>query len=272
MIRPENIMRVLPGATPPSRARLEAYFAATASECLRYLGRRPLTLVRNVEGVCFFHKGPLPPIPDNVHQMTIEKRDGSAGHRLWVDDFAGLIALLDLDTVEIHPWNCVVADVERADQLVFDLDPDERVEWSTVCAAALELRAHLERAGLPVWAKTTGGRGLHTVVPLPTPMLWDDARAVSREIAESFVRRDPARFTAERGALARRGGKIFIDWLRNGRGASAIGAMSPRARAGGLVSAPLSWAEVAQCVPPEQFTLEAVRRRPAPENDAVSPR
>jgi bifunctional non-homologous end joining protein LigD len=190
-----------------------------------------------VDGVCFFHKGPLPPAPANVREIEVVKRGGEMGKRLWVDDLAGLLGLLELGVVELHPWNCTVDDLEHVNQLVFDLDPDEETPWPALVEAALRLRDHLRAVGLHPWAKTTGGRGLHLVTPV-TGMGWEDANAVSRTAAESFAATAPELYTAVRGPAARRGGKVFIDWLRNGRGQTAIGAMSPRARAGGLVSMP----------------------------------
>ncbi len=261
MIPAENIMRVLPDARPPSREELAEYLDGCADACLTHLARRPLTLVRSVDGTTFFHKGPLPPIPSDVRQLEITKGDGSRGTRVWVDDRPGLLALLDLDVVEIHPWSATVDDIERPDRLVFDLDPDVGVPWREVTRAALGLRDFLATRNLKTWPKTTGGKGLHVMVPLVPDHSWSDMRTIARRLAGDFAATAPDRYTASSGPGARLGGKIFIDYLRNGRGQSAIGAMSPRARRGGLVSMPLSWSEVQEGVTPEKFTLPAVVER-----------
>ena len=253
----ENIMRLLPDAEPPSKTDLARYFTACSDFCLAHLGRRPLTLVRFVGGTTFFHKGPLPPTPDAVHKLQIEKGDGTSGTRLWIDDLSGLLGLLEIDVVELHPWGATIDDIEHPDRLIFDLDPDDSVPWGEVTAAALRLRDSLDRRRLEAWAKTTGGRGLHLVIPIEPAMSWSEARAFARQVAEEFAANAPDRFTATAGPRARRGGKVFVDWLRNGRGQTAIGAMSPRARAGGLVSMPLTWAEV-ESVDPGTFTLRRV--------------
>ena len=233
VIRPENIMRLLSDAEPPSRAELAQYFEDCASACLTHLGRRPLTLVRCVEGVTFFHKGPLPPLPGAVRVCEVAKRDGSIGRRPWVDDLAGLIGLVEIGAVELHPWGATVDDVEQADRLVFDLDPDAGVSWLALTRTALALRDFLASSGLTCWPKTTGGKGLHVIVPLSPGIAWPEARRVSRSIAEAFGSAEPEGRTAISGPGARRGGKVFVDWLRNGCRQSAIGAMSPRARRGG---------------------------------------
>ncbi len=267
----ENIMRLLPDAEPPAKGALVRYFEACADSCLVHLGRRPLTLVRSVDGVTFFHKGPLPPPPATVKQLTIEKGDGTPGTRLWVDDLAGLLGLVELDVVELHPWGATIDDIEHPDRLIFDLDPAAGVPWQEISAAALELRDRLQAHGLGSWPKTTGGKGLHLVVPTEPKLTWREAGGLAREIAENLAHAAPDRFTAVSGPMARSGSKIFVDWLRNGRGQTAIGAMSPRARAGGLVSMPLTWAEVERGVDPEAFTMSAVIAQQMEGGTARSP-
>jgi len=256
-----NVMRLLPDAQPPSGAELAAYFEACGQACLAHLGHRPLTLVRCLAGTTFFHKGPLPPVPAAVHRVEVRKADGSRAPRLWVDDVAGLLGLVEIGAVELHPWNARVEDIDRPDRLVFDLDPDQAVPWGEVTAAALALRTFLAGKGLDPWPKTTGGKGLHLIAPLPPGFGWAEVRRIARALAEDFAATAPDRLTAVSGPNARRGGLIFVDYLRNGRGQSAIGAMSPRALHGGLVSTPLTWAEVEAQIRPETFTLRAVAER-----------
>jgi hypothetical protein len=145
---------------PPSKEELAAYWAKVWKRALPHLGRRPLKLVRHVRGTTFYHKGKLPPVPDAVHRLTIEKREGGEGTRLWVDDLAGLLGLIEIDTVELHPWNARIDDIEHPDLLVFDLDPGEGVAWEFVIETALTLRRMLKGEGTEAVAKADRGQGI----------------------------------------------------------------------------------------------------------------
>jgi len=161
-------------------------------------------------GKAYFHEGPLPPIPDAVHQLRIEKREGGEGVRVWVDDLPGLLSLVEMDVVEVNPWGATVDDVERPDMLVFDLDPGEGVEWPIVLETALHLRDVLGGVDLDSWPKTTGGKGLHVVLSTIPEMTWATARDYARTIAEHFAATNANRYTSKssRGA---RSGRVFID-------------------------------------------------------------
>jgi bifunctional non-homologous end joining protein LigD len=254
----ENIMRELRGAVAPDRELLRRYWLAVGNQALKYLARRPLTLVRNVDGVTFYHIGPLPPIPKAVHYLKLKKRDGSEGVRVWVDDLAGLLALLDMDAVEIHPWGSTVDDIERPDVLVFDLDPGENLEWKFVTNAALALRSALRDEGYDPWVKTSGDRGLDVMVPIAPERQWDEARTWARRFAEQFAKRDKRYTLSSKDA---RTGRLLIDYLRNGRGSTAVGAFSPRARPNFPVSYPVTWAQVKSGIRADSFTLEEVMKR-----------
>jgi bifunctional non-homologous end joining protein LigD len=154
----ENILQLLPDAVAPSKQELAAYWTKIWKRALEHLGRRPLKLVRNVKGTTFYHMGKLPPVPEAVHRLTIEKREGSEGTRLWVDDLAGLLGLVEIGVVELHPWNASVDEIEHPDMLVFDLDPGEGVAWDFVTETALMLRRMLKDEGLEPWPKLTGAR------------------------------------------------------------------------------------------------------------------
>jgi len=227
----------------PSRDELAAYWQRVGKRALEYIGGRPLTLVRRIGGKAYFHEGLLPPIPPTVHQLRFEKGEGGEGTRVWVDDVAGLLGLVDMDVIEVHPWGATVDDIERPDVLVFDLDPGEGVEWQFVLDTALRLRDVLATVELDSWPKTTGGKGLHVVVPRIPEMTWATARDYSRTVAEHFAATDPSSYTSKSGRSGR-AGKVFIDYLRNGRGNTAIGAYSPRARPGFPVAAPVTWRDV----------------------------
>ncbi|MGE5538753.1 MAG: non-homologous end-joining DNA ligase [Gemmatimonas sp.] len=263
-------MRALPGAPVPSRDELARYWAKVAPDALHYLARRPLTLVRHVGGLTFFHKGPLPPIPNSVHALRIVKRAGDEGVRVWVDDLDGLLGLLDMDVVEVHPWGATVDDIEHPDLLVFDLDPGPGVPWEFVCETAFALRDFLCDEGFDPWLKTSGGKGLHVMVPAERAMDWAEARVWAKDTAARFARRD-RRYTAV--STSDRVGRIFIDYLRNGRGNTAVGAYSPRTRPGFPVSYPISWAELKRGVRADSFTMDGLlkRRSPARRTRPVKP-
>jgi bifunctional non-homologous end joining protein LigD len=229
--RSSHVQRLLADAALPSPDELRAYWRKVGAKALKYLGDRPLTLVRHDRGQTFFHTGTLPPVGRAVHQLTIAKREGGEGTRLWVDSVAGLIALVDIGVIELHPWNATVDDLEHPDQMVFDLDPGSGIEWEFVRDTALSLRDFLKaEEGLSSWPKTTGGKGLHVMVPLDARRAHDEARDYAHEIASRFARRD-SRYTVTSN-LKLRSGRLFIDYLRNGRGQTAVGAYSPRAREG----------------------------------------
>jgi len=192
-----------------------------------------------------------------VHQLRIEKREGGEGVRIWVDSLAGFLGLVEMGVVEVHPWPATVDDVEHADMLVFDLDPGEGVEWDFVVATALRMRELLEKEGLAPWPKLTGGKGLHLMAPLPRKLTHDAAHAYARRLAQRLASTDRERYITS-AALARRPGKLFSDYLRNGRGTTAVGAYSPRVHEGFPIAAPVTWKQVEQGIKPDAFTM----RRP----------
>jgi bifunctional non-homologous end joining protein LigD len=162
--------------------------------------------------------------------------------------------------IEIHPSGAAANKLDTPDRITFDLDPDVGLAWPQVTEAAIDIREALLAIGLQSFAKTTGGKGLHVVVPLQPKLGWDEVKAFTKWVADSFVAQSPERFTANQTKRARRG-RIYIDYLRNSRGATAIGAYSPRARPGAPVSTPLFWEEVEKGVRPEDFTVSTVPPR-----------
>jgi bifunctional non-homologous end joining protein LigD len=225
----ENILQLLRDAVAPSKEELAQYWQKVAKKALVHLGRRPLKLVRHTHGVTFYHRGKLPEVPASVHQLHIQKREGGEGVRLWVDDLDGLLGLVAMDAVELHPWNATIDDIERADRIVIDLDPGEGVEWDFVVDTALTLRDLLHAEGVKPWPKVTGGKGLHLMAPIDRPMLHDAARQYARRLVQKLVDKKPDRYLLSASPAGRRG-RIFLDYLRNGRGNTAVGAYSPRAR------------------------------------------
>lgn len=237
----ENILQLLPDPVVPSQDDLAAYWTRVADRALDFLGGRPLKLVRHVDGTTFYHKGPLPPIPSAVHQLRIEKREGGEGVRLWVDDLPGLLGLVEMGAVELHPWAATVDDIEHADSLIFDLDPGEGIAWEFVAETAFRLRDVLGIKGFKTWPKLTGGKGVHLMAPLPEKMTHDAVHSYAKRLAQQFAATDRYVTSAN---LASRPGKLFLDYLRNGRGTTAVGAYSPRARAGFPVAAPVTWTDI----------------------------
>jgi bifunctional non-homologous end joining protein LigD len=255
----ENILQLLPEAVVPPKQELTDYWKQVWKKALPHLAHRPLKLVRHVHGTTFYHKGPLPKdIPEAVHQLRIHKREGGQGTRLWVDSLDGFLGLVQVGAVEVHPWNSTIENLEHADRIVIDLDPGGGVEWKAVADTALELRAFMQREGLDTWPKLTGGKGVHLMAPLDEPMLHDEAHRIARRLCSEFAARDPDFYILS--AQARRSGRIFLDYLRNGRGTTAIGTYSPRARQGFPIAAPVTWARIEKGIRPDAFTIDSPYR------------
>ncbi|MBH5371732.1 DNA ligase D [Bradyrhizobium glycinis] len=252
----ENILQLLPEAVTPSKDELAQYWSRVWKKALPRLGHRPLKLVRHVHGTTFYHKGPLPKdIPEAVHQLRIQKREGGEGTRLWVDSLDGLLGLVEIGAVELHPWNATVENFEHADRIVIDLDPGEGVDWEAVSDSALELRTLMKREGFETWPKLTGGKGIHLMAPLDEPVLHDKAHRIAHQLVSVFAARDPDRYILS--AQAKRSGRIFLDYLRNGRGTTAIGTYSPRAREGFPIAAPVTWKRIEGGIAPDAFTIDS---------------
>ena len=251
----QNILQWLPHAVVPSKAQLAAYWRKVAPCALKYLARRLLKLVRHIQRTTFYHMGPLPPLPESVHQLKVEKREGGQGTRLWIDDLAGLLGLVEIGAVELHAWNSTVDDLEHPNVLVFDLDPGTGIEWQFVLDTALNLRELLRAERLDSWPKLTGGKGVHVMCPTSSlAMTHDQAHRYSRELAQKLAASNPARYTTS-AVMSERPGHLFMDFLRNGRGTTAVGTNSPRARPGFPIAAPVSWRELEGGMRPDTFTM-----------------
>jgi len=248
-----NIQTLLPNAVVPTKDALRAYWRRVGPTALNYLGNRPLTLVRHRDGLTFFHTRRLPVAGSGVRLMKFAKREGGEGTRAFVDSVQGLLGLVDMDVVEIHPWNATVDDIERPDQMLFDLDPGDGVPWELVCETALRMHDIFRSAGLDPWPKATGGKGLHVVVPIQRSGTHDQVAAIAQGVAVDFARTD-RRYTTTSGAKNRRG-KIYIDFRRNGRGQTGVGAFSPRARPNFPIAVPFTWAEVERGLPADAYTM-----------------
>lgn len=268
-----NILQLLPDAVVPTREQLTRYWRFVAAQALPYLARRPLKLVRHERGMTYYHKGRLPPVPESVHQLHIEKREGGTGTRLWVDDLDGLLGLVHMGVVELHTWNSTVDDLEHPDLMVFDLDPGPGVGTGFVVEIAVALREVLGHEGLDSWPKLTGGKGVHVMVPLGDRKLsHDESHRYSRRLAEQIASAQPGRLTTS-SALAARDGRLFIDYLRNGRGTTAVATYSPRVRRGFPIAAPIPWQALERGIQPDAFTLaQPWSKAPAPSARASTRR
>jgi bifunctional non-homologous end joining protein LigD len=165
-----------------------------------------------------------------------------------------------MGAVELHPWNATVDDIEHPDQIVFDLDPGEGIDWQIVVDTALAFRALLQDERLDSWPKVTGGKGMHVMVPIEPQLTHDEAHRYAKGLARRIADLDPSRYTLS--AKDQRSGRLFIDYLRNGRGTTAVGTYSPRARPGIPVAAPVSWKQVEDGIRPNIFTLAYPGRHP----------
>lgn len=239
---------------------LAEYYAQTWRHMAPFLVGRPLALVRcpdGIAGACFFQKHGWRGMP-KVIRRSDDPKDGS--QILSVEGLDGAVGLVQSGVLEIHPWGATLADIERPDLLTFDLDPGEGVSWSDVIAAAHEVRLRLEAAGLAAFVKTSGGKGLHVVTPLQPASDWAAAKAFCRAVAEAMAGDSPDRFVAKATKAARRK-RIFVDYLRNGRGATAVAPYSPRARSGAPVSMPVGWEELSTEIGPAWFTIANAQTR-----------
>lgn len=241
---------------------LARYYAAVSHRALPHLAHRPLTLLRATSGIAqkaFYQKHVGPGVPDAIKSLALA---GDTGTDLYpvIEDLPGLVALVQIAVVEIHPWGASIDNIDRPDRITFDLDPDEALPWPRVCEAASVVRAALSGIGLESFVKTTGGKGLHVVVPLSPKLGWDAVKIFTRWVAERLTEQSPEQFTANPAKRARQS-RIYIDYLRNSRGATAVGAYSPRARPGATVSTPLFWEEVENLARPADFTVLTVPDR-----------
>lgn len=230
-----------------TKGNLADYYTAVAPIMLPHMARRPISLVRCPQGrakSCFFQKHDSGSFGPHVHHVPIAEKDGGVEDYLYVDDGDGILACVQMGTIEFHGWASHVDRLEQPDRMVFDLDPDVGLDFADVRQAALDLRRHLADIGLVSFAMLSGGKGVHVVVPLDPGHGWDAQKDFAKRFAEALSIAEPDRFTATM-SKAKRKGKIFIDWLRNQRGSTAIMPWSARAREGAPVAAPVGWERVA---------------------------
>lgn len=252
---------VYPGAGV-TKLDLARYYASVGKWIMPYVGRRPLTLVRCPQGQarqCFYQKHLTGAMPASVHGVTIMEKDAEDEY-VAISDVAGLVALVQIGVIEFHPWPAREDKLERPDMLVFDLDPGEGVDWKAVVQGAKDVRDCLESFGLKSFLRTSGGKGLHIVTPLARRNTWEELKEFARGVAETLVRAAPNRYVATMSKAKRRG-KIFVDHLRNQRGATAIASYSTRSRPGAPIATPLDWEELSTKVQADMYTVVNIQKR-----------
>jgi bifunctional non-homologous end joining protein LigD len=257
--------RIVYPADGVSKGEVADYYRAVARWMLPELANRPLSLVRcpdGVDGQCFFQRHPSGSLGAHVRAFDVMGKGGASKPYVAIADIEGLLDLVQGNVLELHAWGARVDRIEQPDRLVFDLDPGEGVAWNAVIAAARDVRAQLRKAGLRSWVRLTGGKGVHVVVPFRRGPTWEQAKEFSGTFARALAARAPQTWLAS-AAKSQRKGRIFIDWLRNARGASSVCSWSLRARAGAPVAMPIAWSNLSRIDGPAAYTIVSAQKRAA---------
>ncbi|TPI32355.1 DNA ligase D [Mesorhizobium sp. B3-1-9] len=237
-----------------SKQDLLGHYALVWPRMAEFVVNRPLSLVRAPDGIHgqrFFQKHASPGMSDKIARM----KDPTDGEEiLYIKDFDGLAALVQYGVVEVHIWGSTIDELEKPDQIIFDLDPDEGVDVGKVREAALDIHKQLDELSLPNLVKTSGGKGYHVLVPLKPSADWDEVKDFAHDFARALEQAAPDRYTATLSKKARTG-KIFVDYLRNGRGSTTVAPYSSRAKKGATISMPVTWPEIEKGLAPNAFPL-----------------
>ena len=239
-----------------SKRQLAEYYAAVADWVTAHLAGRPLSLVRCPQGrqkQCFYQKHFTDTLPKAVRGVPIREKDGEDQYVV-IDDIQGIVSLVQMGVLEFHPWGSTAEHVEQPDRLIFDLDPGEGVDWKIVVQTARDLADLLSELGLTSFVRTSGGKGLHIVVPIQRRAEWPAVREFTADVTWALIARAPERY-ARTMSKAERPGKIFVDYFRNQRGATAVASYSTRARSGFPVATPVTWEELSPKIQPNQWTI-----------------
>ena len=250
-VRLTHPAKILDSESNLTKQALADYYYAVADRMLPHIADRPLSLVRCPEGSgkpCFFQKHVNSMLPPGIGSVPVpDKKTGVIEPYITLAEKTAtpeaLASLAQMGVLEVHPWGSRNDDLEHPDRLIFDLDPDESLTWPTVTEAAAEVRARLKKLGLTSFLKTTGGKGLHVVIPIEPTLTWTDAKDFAHRFVLAMEKENPRLYLTKMTKSAR-AGKIYLDYLRNERGATAVAPYSPRARAGAGVSMPLAWSEL----------------------------
>lgn len=239
------------------------YYRAVSNLLLPEVMHRPLSLLRCPDGIarpCFFQKHHQDGLGSHVRSVELREKQGGRSQYIYIDSLEGLLELVQMNTLELHPWGSRVDDLERPDRLVFDLDPGSGIKWKTLIAAARDVRDRLAEVGLRSFPRLSGGKGVHVVVPIQPGPDWATVKGFCEAVANAMAEHAPDRYVAT-AAKARRNQRIFIDWLRNGRGATSIANWSLRARPAAGVAMPISWAELGRTRCGDDYPMARALRR-----------
>jgi bifunctional non-homologous end joining protein LigD len=254
--------RVISQTAHLTKGELAEYYAAVAPFMLPQIASRPLSLLRCPSGIdadCFFQRSPGKGLGPDVKPFTFHHK-GKTYEYLYIDDAKGLLEIVQMGAIELHPWGAPVASIDYPDRMIFDLDPASDVPFAAVKLAANDLRRRLQRRGLESFAKCTGGKGLHVTVRLAGKDNWSAVKSYAASVAAEMVAAAPEAYVATM-SKAKRVGKIFIDYFRNDYTATAIADYSVRARPGAPVALPVDWAELDSLKSASQFRIKDVLKR-----------
>jgi bifunctional non-homologous end joining protein LigD len=255
--------RVVYPALGITKQQVADYYRAVAPSLLPELVRRPLTLVRCPDGAagpCFFQKHHADSFGPNVHAFALREKDGGQEDYLYVDDIAGVLDLVQMNVLELHLWGSRIENLEHPDRLIFDLDPGPGVDWKQMVAAARDVRARLATQGLDSFARLSGSKGVHVVLPIRSGPTWDDVKDFCEHVADAMAEQAPDRYVAT-ASKAKREGMVFVDWLRNGRGATSVASWSLRARPQAGVAVPIAWTDLGRTRSGADYPLSRAMRR-----------
>ncbi|HEX8224320.1 MAG TPA: non-homologous end-joining DNA ligase [Allosphingosinicella sp.] len=256
-VRLSNPDKVLYPEQGITKGQLADYYVAVAERMLPHVGLRPVTMVRcpmGQETKCFYQRHAGSGVPAQLREVTIPGFDDPY---LYIEDVAGLVAMVQMGVLEIHPWGVRVDAPDRADRIVFDLDPAEGLGFEAVIEAAKEVRQRLEALGLTSFVKTTGGKGLHVVVPVEATAPWKEVKSFAKGVSAQMAADSPDKYLTTAGK-ADRVGRIFIDYLRNDPTSTAVAPYSTRSRKGAPVAMPIRWEQVKAGLDPCDYTVETV--------------
>jgi bifunctional non-homologous end joining protein LigD len=259
-VKISNPDRVIFPDAKVTKGELAQYYRAMGAPMAVWTANRPISLVRCPQGrakKCFFQKHDSGTFGAHVLHVPIREKDGHKEDYLYVEDSDGVIACVQMGTIEFHGWGSKVADVEKPDRIIFDLDPDVGLDFELVKKAAKDIKTHLADMGLTTFPMLTGGKGVHVVVPLIAKAEWPEVKDFAQRFALALAEAEPDRFTAAL-SKAKRTGRIFVDYLRNQRGATAIMPYSARAREGAPVAAPIGWEELDEMQSGARFSVRDI--------------
>ena len=254
--------RVISNAGHITKGELAEYYAAVAPVLLPGIARRPVSLLRcpsGIDGQCFYQRNPGKGLGADVHAFKF-RHNGKAFEYLYIEDEKGLLEIVQMGAIEIHPWGARIDAIDYPDRMIFDLDPAPDVPFEALKLAAEDLKQRLERKGLESLLKCTGGKGLHVTVPLAGKDKWPEVKSFAASLAEEMVAAAPQAYVATM-SKAKRTGKIFIDYFRNDYTATAIADWAVRARPGAPVATPLEWKELKSLKAADQFSMKDVLKR-----------